>query len=408
LKISSLFRWRPGGLARAGTELLFWFALRAAAQIAVTLVLARHLGATDYGLFVATIAIAGIFGVFSTLGVPSILLRDGAKAIEQLPLFLGGALSIWWRSTLLFTVLACTIASILLPNISVSSRAIYGLIASEIISVSLLELTCRAYQAGHKTRYYGAIQAGLPAIRLLTITVLLMLNQEEFTLLLWTYTVATLAYIFAVICISRNQIGWVQPETLPWEFVRQGIPFSVGGLSSRLQAEYNKPLLAQTAYAHAGQFNVAQRIVDLASLPLMAIQEALWPRLYADKDHRRRLMTTGVILLLMSLLGGVVIALASFLIPHILGNDYRDTAQLMVWLAGLPLLSVLRNLGNFRLIAKNCTHLLTWVYLAGAIASFGFSTWLIPEHTLVGAVWACYATEVVSLTCIFLLIRILD
>jgi O-antigen/teichoic acid export membrane protein len=408
LKVSSLLRWRPGGLARAGTELLFWFVLRAAAQVAATLILARHLGATDYGLFVAVLAIAGIFGVFSTLGLPSILLRDGAKATGQIPLLLGGILSIWWRSTLLFSALACTIARVLLPNISASSTTFFSMIAGEIISVSLLELIGRAYQARQQTRHYGAIQAGLPLIRLIAITILLATNQEGFILWLWTYTTATFAYVFAVIGISRNHIGWRRPATLPWWALRQGIPFSAGGLSSRLQTEYNKPLLAQIASAHAGQFNVAQRIVDLASLPLLAIQEALWPRLYADKDHRRRLLTTGTALLLMSLAGGLIIVLGSLVVPNLLGSDYQDSAQLMIWLAGLPLLSVLRNLGNFRLIASNCTHLLTWVYLAGAVASFGFSTWLIPKHALIGAVWACYATEIVSLTCILLLIRTLD
>ncbi|MGY1521302.1 oligosaccharide flippase family protein [Luteimonas sp. A482] len=399
-----LLRWRPGGLARAGSELLTWFVLRAAAQAIALLLLARLLGATDYGSFVAVLAIAGISASIAGLGLPSVLLRDVAQNRAELPTLLGRALRVWWRSTLIFATATSIVAMLALPQVAAPKAAVFALILAEIATTSLIELLGRSFQAIQRIRAYGLMQAGLPISRLAVLLGLAAFGNGSLTIWLWAYVAVSLAYACTSAWLTRASIGWTSSTEPLWPLVKEGIPFTTGGVSVRIQAEYNKPLLAQAAFAQAGVFNVAQRAVDLVSLPILALQEALWPRLYADTDHRRRLVTAGAALILMSLVGAVVIVAASFLIPPILGEEFEPAARLMIWLAGLPLLAVLRNLGNFHLIATGRTHLLTWVYLIGGCAGVAFATLLIPAYSLQGAVWASYATEATSLACICVLI----
>lgn len=401
MNLADLWRWRPGGLAKASTELLGWFLLRAAAQGVVILVMARALGASDYGALVAVVAMSGILGGLSGLGLPSVLLRDGARSAGELPRLLSATLSIWWRSTLLFSVLGAVIAHLILPKIAVPILLVHGVIVAEIASVSLLELVGRAFQARQHTRAYGALQAGLPLARLAIILCLIAVDHRDFSTWLWAYMLVTLVYVLATLLLARKAIGWNRPADACWPLIRDGIPFTISGFSVRLQAEYNKPLLAQAAFAQAGQFNIAQRAVDLISLPLLAVQEALWPRLYSDRDHRGRLAVAGTALMLMSLAGATIVIAASRFVPRLLGEDYASVADLMVLLAGVPVLASLRGLANFQLIATHRTHLLIWVYMTSAAVSAILATILIPRHALTGAAWACYAGEVTALLCLF-------
>jgi O-antigen/teichoic acid export membrane protein len=396
-------RWQPGALARSGTELFGWFLVRAAAQALMVLMLARLLGAANYGTFVAVVAIAATFSAIAGLGLPSVLLRDGSRAPAFLPLLLGISLAATFRAILALSVIAAIVAVVVLPEIDAPTSAICALIFSEIASTCLVELVGRAFQAKQQIRYYGALQTGLPCIRLAALCVLIAVDKESLELWLWTYTIANLVYAIATLRLARNAVRWKFRHGKLWPLTREGIPFATGAASTRLQNEYNKPLLAQVGFSQAGYFNVAQRAVDLVSLPLLALQETLWPRLYRAKNHHRQLLVSGAMLILLSLAGMLVVIGASFVVPELLGEEYRPVAELMILLAGLPVLALVRSLGNFHLIATGRAHLLTLVYIIGAIASLVFATLWIPSYALVGAAWASYAAEVVALTCILIL-----
>ena len=395
--ITRLLAWRPGGLARDSTELLVWLVLRALLQAFGILLLARSLGPESYGKLVALLAIAGIFASVSGLGLSGVLLRDGSRTPGELPRLLGMALRTSARATFGFTFLAMLAVALALPDIGAPITLVAFVVFAEIASTTIVELVGRAFQAKHRIRAFGALQAGLPCVRLIAICLFLATSEYALETWLWTYAGVNAAYVLATFVLARARIGWEFGTEKLWPFVRQGIPFTVGAASARVQGEYNKPLLAQAAFSQAAQFNVAQRVIDLVNLPILAVQEALWPRLYAAPDHVRRLLFAGAALTLMSLAGIGLVTVASFATTRVLGDEYASAAELMLWLAGLPLLSVLRNLGGFHLIATGRTHLLTWVYVAGAIASIGFATYWIPEHGMQGAVWSSYATEAVAL-----------
>ncbi|MFT4177983.1 MAG: oligosaccharide flippase family protein [Thermomonas sp.] len=401
----NITNWRPGALAWAGIELTGWFFLRAAAQALAILFLAKVLGTTDYGAFVAVLAISGISASIAGLGLPSVVLRDGARQPAELRVLLGRALCVWWRSVLVFSLATLLLAKMVLPPIAAPWFAIAGMIFAEIVSVSLVELLGRAFQAQQKTRVYGVMQAGLPLARLLALAAIWVSSHNDLENWLHAYTAASLGYMAVVSWLTYRHIGWKPSAQRMWAMIREGIPFTAGGVSARVQAEYNKPLLAQVAFAHAGNFNIAQRAVDLVSLPILALQEALWPKLYADTDHRRRLLIAGIVLILMSVIGAVAVIAIANLIPTILGEEFRAASELMVWLALLPLLAVLRALGNFQLIASGRTYLLTRIYLIGGIAGVVFSTILIPSYGLLGAAWACYAAESTALITILILLK---
>src|SRR5690606_20875706 len=127
-------------LARAGSELLGWFLVRAMAQAITILLLARFLGASDYGAFVAVLAISGISASIATLGLPSVVLRDGSWNPAELPDLLGQSLRVWRRSVLGFAAVTSLVATIALPPMAAPGLALHAMIFAEVASVSLVEL----------------------------------------------------------------------------------------------------------------------------------------------------------------------------------------------------------------------------------------------------------------------------
>ncbi|MDD3651994.1 oligosaccharide flippase family protein, partial [Immundisolibacter sp.] len=94
--LTKLLAWRPGGYLRASGGLFGWLLLRAAAQAAMVVLLARVLGVEGYGLFVTALAVSGFFSPIAGLGLGGLLLRDGAREPAALPRQLGMALALWW------------------------------------------------------------------------------------------------------------------------------------------------------------------------------------------------------------------------------------------------------------------------------------------------------------------------
>ncbi|EQD37421.1 membrane protein, partial [mine drainage metagenome] len=176
--------------------------------------------------------------------------------------------------------------------------------------------------------------------------------------------------------------------------LRQSMPFALGTLSLRLQGEFNKPVLAELGYGLAGNFSAAQRAVDIASLPLTALQEALWPRLYASADSGQRMRFMAAVLMGLALLGGGALFGLAPWVPYFLGSGFDTAAHLLRLLAALPAMQVFRNFGNFEAAAAHRTHAIAWAYFAGGSASVALTLWLVPAYGWAGAVMALYLTEI--------------
>lgn len=104
--LNRILAWRPGGYARDGARIFGWLLLRAAAQALTVLLLARWLGASGYGEFVAALAVASFFTPLAGLGLGAVLLMRGARAPEHLPALSAQATRLWAISALGFTLVA--------------------------------------------------------------------------------------------------------------------------------------------------------------------------------------------------------------------------------------------------------------------------------------------------------------
>lgn len=386
--------WRPGKLLCNGGSLLVWMLLRAGAQAAIVVLLARLLGAQAYGELVAGIAVAGFATPLVGLGLAHMVLRNGAQAPEHLRLYFNRALQVWAYSYIPFTALVYVVALWLLPS-GLPQLALFAVIATELAVSSLAELLARTWQAKQKTHAYGAINACLPLVRLLTLIFFVIYGSElNIKSALWLYAGANGAYLTGLLVLIALLPKYKPESSLEPMSITSGLPFCAAGFALKMQGEFNKPILARTGADLAGSYNIAQRAVDLASLPLQALQEALWPRLYSQPNPMRQLLRTGMALLFLAMILSSLLWLAAPLLTLVFGDSYSDAVDVLRLIVLLPILQLFRALLNFHAIHYGNTQRIGWAAVLGGIVSVATITAWVPIFGLAGAVAASYATEV--------------
>lgn len=394
--LAHALRWRPGAYLRASAALTAWLLLRALAQALLVILLARWLGAQAYGQFVTALAITSFFTPVAGLGLSGLILRDVARDPRCLHDLLGKALALWLPAAIFCALAAASV----LHFVTASTADLAVLLAfagSEIAVVSLVELIARTAQALHRARLYGMLHTGLIMVRLAALIPLLALTPQV-TIWMLVYSAVSLMYMLAVIIWTVRRFLPQIHLRLDWSMAKGGVPFVLGGLSFRLQTEFNKPVLAELGYDRAAHFGVAQRVIDLVSLPLLAMLEVLWPRYYAyakDKPTQVRLLFIAVVCA--AILAGLSLYVLAPLVRVFLGEDYAAVEQLVMALAGLPLLSVVRNLSHAWLVAQNHMSALTSTTIITTLLSLTFALILIPYVGLYGGVWAAYLTELTGI-----------
>ena len=391
-------RWRPGGLARSGLVLLGWMLLRAAMQAATVVWLARQLGAQPYGQFVAVVAASSFFTPFVGLGLSHMLLRNAARDPAHAGNYLARALR-WWLRTLLPCVAASVVVALWLLPERIALLALVVVAAAELSATSLTELCARHLQAQQRTHAFGAVNAGLPGARLVALGLLWAgTGDPGVTAVLWTYAASGLIYA-ALLWLPLRAAAKAPDAVLPEPMTaRSGLPFSLAVFATKLQGEFNKPMLAQAGFGLAGTYNVAQRVVEMASLPVLALQEALWPRLYAQANPARQLRRTGAALLVLALALGVALWLVAPLLPVVFGADFADAVAVLRLLAWSPMLQVMRALLNYHAIHHGRMQQIGWAYAIGGVVSVVSVAVLTPVYGLAGAVWASYIAEIAMIS----------
>jgi O-antigen/teichoic acid export membrane protein len=390
--IEALRRWRPGHYLRSSGHLFFWLILRAGIQVALIIALTRILSAQEYGSFVAVLAVATLFTPLAGLGMYSVLVRDGARNPASISRQLSAALGLWWRATILFGLLGVVATWMVLPNV-LDALPLAVLVVGEIASSSLVELLARTEQARNRPQRYGAMNGGLSLARLAAIGLFALVGNKSLEEWIWFYTIASFGYAGALSAWMFRSMSLQMVRKPEWALLREGRPFLLAVLSLRVQAEVNKPVIAHTGLAAVGSFNIAQRGLDIAALPLNALQEVLTPRLFASNRPLRHAALPTAFIMGLAGMEAVVLWYGAPLLSYLFGPAYADVVWLVRALIMLPAAQALRNILGVAAVALDCANSLTGSYVTSMAASIGLNLWLVPAYGLRGAVAAIYATE---------------
>lgn len=386
-------------LARNASWMLVGQGLNLVFRAAYFILLARLLGVKEYGVFVGAFAFVAIATPYCSLGSGLVFVRHVSANPADFAPYWGNII----LSTLGFGSILALLLYVIAPHLvnPASASLVLLLAVSECIFSQLVISICQIFQAFEKLRMTAAMILLTSFLRL-TAVVALAAFLHHATARIWVFSSllvsVTAAAVASVIVIVRFGAPILRPKFL-LSTVGEGFGFSLSGSSQSAYNDIDKAMLSHYGMNLAnGIYTMAYRIVDLATIPVNSLDAAVLPRFCRDgQDHPGAVGSLSVKLATRSALLGVVIAACLFvtapIIPHIVGNGFKESALALRWLCLLPVFRGIHQLTGSAITGLGFQRYRTTAQCFAAALNFGLNLWLIPQHGWRGAAWTSLVTD---------------
>lgn len=386
-------------LARNAGWMLVGQGLSFVLQAAYFVLLARLLGVQEYGVFAGAFALVGIAMPYSTLGSGTIFMRYvGARP---------QAFAAYWGNIILSTAVAGGLLTLLLrlgaPHFlnSASASIILPVALANCVFGQLVANMGQVFQTFELLRITAVLSLMTNALRLVAVGFMTALLPHA-TAREWAVASVYISMVAAGIGFVVVSRRFGRPKFVPGMVMSnasEGLGFSLGGSAQSVYNDVDKTLLSHYGMnVQNGLYTLAYRVVDIATIPITAIDAAALPRYFRTAvddlpsiPHlARRLARSAAIL---GLFMSVAVFLAAPLIPHIVGHGFAQSVRALRWLCLLPAFRGAHQLTGSAVTGMGFQRFRTVAQFSAAGFNLVLNLWLIPKYGWLGAAWASLATD---------------
>lgn len=366
-----------------------------------TILVARYLGAKDYGALSVGLALSSIAGYFTDMGLTHTLIREGTKPNPDIPRLLGGA----FKLRLIFASVTAIVSSLIFYFFyrePLLRSTIYFIVIPTIFGGALQGVGVAYYQMIQEMQYVALIRSFSGLITAGTLFISIFFR--------WPLQILALSYgfssliggILSVVLVKKhvpNFGGWHKGLT-------EGLwSFTVGGLLVMILPQLGPIILEKVAsLQEVGYFSAAYRIPALLYQIPGILAAAFYPQLffYGARDHEEHFKLSKRELKFMSLLG-LGLALPFILYPEwilkiLFGSDWSANAGkvlgVLAWMVAFqginyPLADALTTQG----LQSRRTYILSLAFIIGIFSYINLGKYM-------GAYGAAFAAIIIEITCL--------
>src|SRR5215469_2953444 len=374
------------------------------------LIIARSLGAEQYGVFVGIVALVAIFSPFSSAGSGSLLIKNVSRDRTVFRVYWGNALLTHVVSGSLLALVIMTLSRFVMPAGTPTLLVVCVLIADLIFS-RLLDVSAAAFQAFEMLGVTAQIYTFGGLARLLgAIALVLVVRRPTASSWAVLYLIAgALSALIAMLLVNRR-LGMPKLAThLIRPEAREGLYFSCGQATENIYNDIDKTMLtALSALEGAGIYAAAYRIIDAAFVPINSVLWASYSHFFvkgsagidSSSRYAKGLLSRAG---LYSICAGMGLFVFAPLVPHLLGRQYLQTAEALRWLSPILLIRTAHRFLSNSLTGAGFQGLRTAAQ--GGVAFFNvlLNLWLIPDYSWRGAAWSSLASDALLLVSLALL-----
>lgn len=374
-----------------GVNLVLW--------AAYFILLARLLGVREYGIFAGAFAFVSLATPYSGLGSGLLFMRYVSSAPGNFSAYWGNILIATLVSGALLVSLLCLISPHLLNPASAAITVFIAL--GECVFRQLVMCTGQVFQVFNRIRMTAL--AGFITIALRFVAVLVMaVVLHRITARQWAMCSMLVSMVAAAVGAIAIMAVFGRPRFFPRLFVShlgEGFNYSIAGSTQSVYNDIDKTMLSHYGMNVAnGIYTMAYRIVDVATIPISALDSAVLPRFFRHGTESPVGVTqVSERLAWRALLVGIAIAAATFfaapLVPHILGRGFTASVAALRWLCLIPAFRGMHQLTGSAITGMGFQRYRTIAQLCAAGFNFGANLWLIPRFGWEGAAWASLATD---------------
>lgn len=368
-------------------------------QVAYFIILARLLGAVQYGIYAGAFAFTGLVAQYGGLGTGTVFLRYVSGDRREF--------SVYWGNILAVTLVAAGSLIVLLRivgwrvlNPASASLVLLAAVANCLCGQLTLE-SSRIFQAFEQMRTTAVLNLLTNLLRTIAAAgMLLVLGRASAWQ--WAAASATVSAIGALLAAGTITARFGRPEFHPALFAKrgpEGLGYAFATSTASVYNDLDKTMLSHYGLNLAnGIYTMAYRVIDVATIPILSIRDAAMPRLFqrgrsnlaasAELSYRllRRAAPIGVA-------ASVAVFLAAPLIPRILGPGFAESVAAARWLCLIPAFRGVHQMTGSALTGAGLQSYRTNAQLTAAALNFGLNLWLIPRFGWYGAAWSSLATD---------------
>jgi len=373
--------------------------LKLAVQAFYFIIIARSLGAQNYGAFVGVVGLVGVFWPFATLGSGGVLIKNVSRDPSQIRKNLGAALlTTLLMASALFSVLLA-ISGFVLPA-TIPTRLVMLVGASDLFGTGIAVVCGQAFQALEQLKWTASINV-LTSLTRLAAAAILAGSSHHPSALQWGsfYFGSTCIVAVTVLVVVVVKVGTPHFEFQTFAELREGLYFSLGYSAQTIYNDIDKAMLAQFGMlGAAGIYGAAYRLIDVSLAPVSSLLAAAFPNFFRIGADSLSAAVRYAKPLIMRALGyavlvGVAILAGAGVVPYVLGSEFRLTVEALRWLAILPALKAVHFFLTDALAGAGYQGLRTLIHAGVGVFNILINLWIIPAYSWRGAAWSSIASD---------------
>jgi O-antigen/teichoic acid export membrane protein len=385
-------------------------------QAAYFILVARSLGPTAYGAFIAITALTGIVSPFSGLGSSNLFIKNLRCGRRTARVCWGNGLVLTVASGVAFSffITACNVVI----GLHAAFSTIFIVALCDLVLMRIADLAGFGFGAAGDMKQLAIQNVVMSALRLAAIA-LLVWRYHTVTLQQWVMAYVITGAMGAIYALWTASQHWGIPAwdaSVVRQDIREGIFFSVSSSAQSIYNDIDKTMLGRlSTMADTGIYGAAYRFIDVSMTPVRSLISAAYPRFFkiGGEDGLSGTRKYALKLISRSALYGIVIFLGltvlSPVIALVLGQKYDAVVPAVRWLAIIPLLRCIHSFLADALTGANMQVRRTLIQIGVALVNILLNFLILPRWSWRGAAWTSIASDallVISLwVCIQLTLR---
>ena len=410
-KIGSLFR---SSLAVDTLWMLLSKLFNVVMQALYFIIVARILGANDYGSFIGVTALASIIFPFLSLGSEHILVKYVSVDRAVFGTYWGNSLVLLTANSTVLTI-ALLMLSPLIFDSNIGLGTIFLILVADLFCLGILDLGGKALMAVKmvkKTAQLGILSTCSKLLAALSLAA--FFDAPDISIWAALYLISSLVITVVIFLLITKSIAYPKAKfPVLKSRIGEGIYFSISGSAQNINTNLDKTMLTSLSSATAtGIYGSAYRFIDVGNVVLLALFGATYTRFFEHGASGIKGALAFAKKLLPLLITYAVLSVTGFfvfapVIPILLGSEFAEAIAALRWLAPLPAIAAFQFLAADTLTGSGHQKARSIVQVSSAVLNVLLNIWLIPLYSWKGAAIATLISDSLRLICLWAIVFIL-
>jgi len=383
-----------------------WLIFGKVAQMIISLVVsmltARYLGPSNYGLINYAGAYTAFFMAFCTLGINSILVKEFIDTPEDEGKIIGSTLVLKGISSILSAILIICFVCVLEAD-EPTTIAVTALSSISVV-FNIFETFNYWFQSKLKSKVTAIVTLVAYFATSLYRVVLLILGKS----VKWFALATTIDYviigILLVLCYwhyGGKKLAF--SKSVSKHLLNKSVHFIFSGLMVSVYRYSDKFMLKQMCgESEVGFYSTAAVLSTMWCFVLSAIIDSVYPSIMSEYQkskeffEKRNRQLYAIVFYLCAIVSVLLCVFGEFVIKLLYGEDYLSAVvplQVLTWHTGFSYLGVARNAW---IVCENKGKYLKYIYLIAVIGNLIMNYLLIPILGATGAALASLLTQILT------------